>query len=1593
MAIERCAAAAGGERPSGAAPAADCAPPQFTHTRLLTLEHGEHHDSTLYRFQKGCYLQFCPGPSLLGRKVFLYTNYVMSDNQDDKQIEQAEFIRNQYYGLEWYRASEEDESPAPLGTGLLVTDTDYYCQLRLSRAGSFHYYFVYDNAESPVGPQGSGWFHVAPELRAGPGGRDLLPLDAVMCQTVLAKCLGPLPRWERVLRVAKESGYNMIHFTPVQELGASNSSYSIANQLRLNPLFSVDAGREATFADVENIVSKMRTDWKMLSICDIVLNHTANETPWLSEHPEATYNCSNCPHLRPAALLDALLARLTADVARGDHEARGVPRRVTAHEHLEAIKHLLLTQLLPEARLHEMYMCNAAELVQEFYYMARNKVPAPGAAAADAAELRLLPDPQHRRLRATIDMDLALQLYNVYRAECYDEETRLKKCCEEMKRKLEQLNEAAAETLREHLRSAVDNVIAGMRYFRLQSDGPKIEEVSAKNPLVPRYFTWACPVESSSLAEVEAVLYSESGRLCMAHNGWVMDADPLQDFAAKAAAARVYLRRELIAWGDSVKLRYGDKPEDSPFLWAHMREYVELTAEVFDGVRLDNCHSTPLHVAEYMLDCARNVKPDLYVVAELFTNSDHVDNIFVNRLGITSLIREAESAWEAQELGRLVHRFGGRAVGSFLRGPRRAAAPRVAHAMLLDLTHDNPSPLERRGVFHVLPAAALVALARCATGSTRGLDELVPHHVHVVDEARLYPEWADPAPAPAAAAADAQEPRVGPDTGIVAAKRLLNELHFQLAADGYDEVYVDQMDTDVVAVTRHEPRSRKSVILVAFTAFNPPDQNSSGRYVKPLRFEGQLEEILFEACLRHVDHRSEGSPLRPPGPFSRHARYITGLSQYECEVRRAPALGASGVFASARSEGAHSVLEFRALLPGSVVALRVAPREPQRAALQALQARVDALHRAPLADPLGLRPALADLDLADFNALLFRCDAEEREAGGGGAYDVPGWGPLPYAGLQGAASLLASLTPGDALGHPLCDNLRAGDWLVEYAWRRLEREPRLAGVAARYRELLAPLTELPRFLVPAYYAALTLGLYRGVAGAALAQLAGWARGAAFPRALALTSVQLLGALGSAPLPPQSPALPPPRPSRSVSLSAGLPHFAVGYMRCWGRDTFVALRGLMLLTGRYQDARFHILGFAACLRHGLIPNLLDGGRNARYNCRDAVWWWLQSIKQYCTEAPQGTALLTEPVSRLFPKDDSEAAPPGAADQPLHDVVQEALDVHFQGLVFRERNAGRTIDAHMSDKGFNVQIGIDPETGFPFGGNDANCGTWMDKMGSSEPAGNRGKPATPRDGSAVELVGLAYSVVSWLASQHRAARYPYPGVVRRHRDGSLTSWTFAQWAERIRQNFERYFWIPPAPSAADLRPDLVHRRGIYKDSHGASRPWADYQLRCNFPIAMAVAPELFEPKHAWIALDAVERLLLGPLGVKTLDPADWAYRGDYDNSNNSDDPSVAHGFNYHQGPEWLWPLGFYLRARLAFAHDCGKHARTVAAAYAALAPALAELRTSPWRGLPELSNAGGAYCADSCRTQAWSSAVVLEALHELEAARRARPLAAD
>lgn len=75
--------------------------------------------------------------------------------------------------------------------------------------------------------------------------------------------------------------------------------------------------------------------YKIASICDIVLNHTANESDWLQEHPDATYSCKTMPHLRPAFLLDAVLAQCGRDVQACVLEIVGVPKVIENEDHLQ----------------------------------------------------------------------------------------------------------------------------------------------------------------------------------------------------------------------------------------------------------------------------------------------------------------------------------------------------------------------------------------------------------------------------------------------------------------------------------------------------------------------------------------------------------------------------------------------------------------------------------------------------------------------------------------------------------------------------------------------------------------------------------------------------------------------------------------------------------------------------------------------------------------------------------------------------------------------------------------------------------------------------------------------------------------------------------------------------------------------------------------------------------------------------------------------------------------------------------------------------------------------------------------------------------
>jgi glycogen debranching enzyme len=158
--------------------------------------------------------------------------------------------------------------------------------------------------------------------------------------------------------------------------------------------------------------------------------------------------------------------------------------------------------------------------------------------------------------------------------------------------------------------------------------------------------------------------------------------------------------------------------------------------------------------------------------------------------------------------------------------------------------------------------------------------------------------------------------------------------------------------------------------------------------------------------------------------------------------------------------------------------------------------------------------------------------------------------------------------------------------------------------------------------------------------------------------------------------------------------------------------------------------------------------------------------LQAIQEYVKRAPNGLSLLSELVKRRFPRDDAWVA----WDDPraythfstVAEIIQEILQRHADGISFREHGAGPDLDKQMKDEGFNIEIKVDWSTGLIFGGNAHNCGTWMDKMGESEKAGNKGVPGTPRDGAPIEITGLLKSTLRWLSELSAEEKFPFKGV---------------------------------------------------------------------------------------------------------------------------------------------------------------------------------------------------------------------------------------
>ncbi len=166
--------------------------------------------------------------------------------------------------------------------------------------------------------------------------------------------------------------------------------------------------------------------------------------------------------------------------------------------------------------------------------------------------------------------------------------------------------------------------------------------------------------------------------------------------------------------------------------------------------------------------------------------------------------------------------------------------------------------------------------------------------------------------------------------------------------------------------------------------------------------------------------------------------------------------------------------------------------------------------------------------------------------------------------------------------------------------------------------------------------------------------------------------------------------------RPVSIIAGFPWFAD-----WGRDSMIALPGLLLITGRHQEALGVLKRFADARRNGIIPNRFgDEHGEPLYNTVDASLWFIVACAQYARASGDHESLL-------------------------RDLLPACLDIleHYR-------------------RGTDHAIVMDPHDFLITAGSPITQLTWMDAV-------RDGVVFTPRHGKAVEINAL------WVCALHLLA----------------------------------------------------------------------------------------------------------------------------------------------------------------------------------------------------------------------------------------------
>lgn len=232
-------------------------------------------------------------------------------------------------------------------------------------------------------------------------------------------------------------------------------------------------------------------------------------------------------------------------------------------------------------------------------------------------------------------------------------------------------------------------------------------------------------------------------------------------------------------------------------------------------------------------------------------------------------------------------------------------------------------------------------------------------------------------------------------------------------------------------------------------------------------------------------------------------------------------------------------------------------------------------------------------------------------------------------------------------------------------------------------------------------------------------------------------------------------------------------------------------------------------------------------------------------------------------------------------------------------------------------------------------DARIGDWV---------------VTPRTGKPVEIQALWYNALRVM--QALATEF---GDSAQARD-------YAALADLAKTSFNRLFWN----NTAGCLYDVITPNG------------PDASIRPNQVFAVSLTHSMLSPSRAKQVITIIKKTLLTPLGLRTLEPHDPAYRPRYEGDAYSRDSG------YHQGTVWPWLLGPFVEAYLTV---YGRGKKRIEEATRMLAPIESHIRDAGLGQVSEICDAESPFAPKGCIAQAWSVGELLRVARLVRAAEQA------